>query len=245
MIVLITPTGGRPIQFNFCKHFMKNQTYKGEVTWVIVDDCLPVTTFVESKWNIINLFPRPVWQFGMNTQGRNIQAALDELPKIKDIEAIFIIEDDDYYKSIYLERMVERLKGFEVAGEINTIYYNVPYNLYVINPNTKHSSLFQTCFTPSALPVFQSCLKDKFIDYVFFSKIKNVNLFNEGNLAIGMKGMAGRGGIGAGHKRDLFGRTGHEDRNMIWLRSQIGEDISLYLKYNNENNLITHSSFRR
>jgi hypothetical protein len=72
-----------------------------------------------------------------------------------------------------------------------------------------------------------------------------VNLFNEGNLAIGMKGMAGRGGIGAGHKRDLFGRTGHEDRNMIWLRSQIGEDISLYLKYNNENNLITHSSFRR
>ena len=182
-IVIITPTGGRQTQFNFCQRFMSQQTYKGEVTWVIVDDCIPVTTSIVNadfrvNWKIINVFPRPAWSFGANTQGRNIAAGLNEIKDLEDIEAIFIIEDDDYYKPFYLERMVERLKGFEAAGELNTIYYNIAFNMYIRNGNTKHSSLFQTCFTPAALPVFRSCLNDKFIDAAFFSKMKNVNLMH-------------------------------------------------------------------
>ncbi|MCJ7447905.1 MAG: glycosyltransferase family 2 protein [Bacteroidales bacterium] len=234
MIVLITPTGARQMQFDLCTYFMKRQTYPGNVTWIIIDDCNPRTTDnvgegFRDNWTIIKVYPTPLWD-GRNTQARNLGTGIDVLLnnfKREDVEAIFMIEDDDYYKPIYIERMLLRLKGFWAAGEMNTIYYNVLYNSYADNNNRAHSSLFQTAFTYDAIPIFQQCLPAKFIDAHFFmimDKTK-VNLFNEGNLAVGMKGLPGRKGIGAGHNR----MVGHPiDHNFQFLKSIIGEDAKFY-----------------
>jgi hypothetical protein len=253
MIALITPTGARAEQFKLCQMFMERQTYRGDVIWIIVDDCLPLTTNsvgegFKDKWTIIKVYPTPAWMPGDNTQGRNIQYGINVLfrnYKEKDIEAVFIIEDDDYYRPIYLESMMSRFGNFDTIGERNTIYYNVLFRGYVTNDNIKHASLFQIAFTPKVLPIFEQCYSQKFIDFVFFSLAKNVNLFNAGNLAIGIKGMRGRPGIGAGHVRAMYNSQNRLDLSMNWLHGQIGEDARLYEKYYNDIPIRTETMFHR
>jgi hypothetical protein len=234
MIILLTPTGARPIQFDLCAKWMKQQTYSGKVTWIIVDDALPRTTdkvtfYFRENWEIIKVYPTPIWQ-GQNTQARNIAAGIQFLTKFKkeEIEAIFIIEDDDYYRPNYLERMMVNFGSFSLIGERNTIYYNVLYRRYVTNPNIIHASLFQTAFKYEVIPVLQECFYHKFIDCVLWTKIQQRNLFYEGTLAIGIKGLPGRSGIGAGHSRAY---NMIDDRNLIYLNSLIGEDAKIYEEY--------------
>ena len=241
MLILITPTGARPEQINLCETFMRRQTYCGAVTWIIVDDCEPKTTNFTARedWTIIKVSPRPSWTKGMNTQTRNIAAGIDQIYAnydIKNIKAVFIIEDDDYYKPKYLERMMARFDNVKVLGEINSVYYNVFYRRYFINRNTSHVSLFQIAFRPEMIELFKTCYNERFIDFKFYEKLHameyvkrgEVGFFNESNLAIGIKGISGRAGIGAGHGR-LMNML--PDPQMAYLRSQIQDDASLYEKY--------------
>jgi hypothetical protein len=166
----------------------------------------------------------------------------------KDIEAIFIIEDDDYYRASYLERMMARFGNFKVLGEMNTVYYNVLFRTYFVNRNTSHSSLFQIAFIPEMLPLFKSCLYDRFIDFKFYEKLHGreyvargeVGFFNENNLALGMKGMPGRAGIGAGHGKLM---NMHPDPNMIWLKQQIQDDAKYYDGYYGNNSKSQHPRY--
>lgn len=235
MIALITPTGARPQQIALCARLMQRQLYCGPVCWVIVDDAEPSTTDdilpgFRDNWQIIKVRPQPFWQPGQNTQARNLAAGLNALLKNYDrasIEAIYIIEDDDYYKPNYLQEMRKRIEGYTLAGEINTIYYNLRLRRWIVNRNDRWSSLFQTVFTLPALPAFVKCLPDRFIDYALFLQYTGkVNLFRANNLAIGIKGQPGRAGIGAGH-----GFIAHmlADPDGDKLRELIGEDAKLYI----------------
>lgn len=236
MMILITPTGARVRQFELCAQFMKNQTYAGNVTWIIVDDCEPRTTEIvqpgfRANWDIIKVYPTPTWQPGQNTQGRNFSAALKALFaefRLSDIESVFIIEDDDYYSPGYLDVMRNKLSGgYWLAGEINTIYYNVVNRGWVVNRNDVWSSLFQTMIAPKALPTFESLLNEKFIDYAMFQLLHGkANLFHENNLAIGIKGQPGRAGIGAGHGWIANRMTLDSDGSK--LRELIGNDSKYY-----------------
>lgn len=255
MIALITPTGARQQQFDLCAMFMQRQSYTGEVTWIIVDDALPITTNkvgvgFKDKWTIIKVYPEPIWS-GQNTQSRNIAVGIDALLdnyNEKDIEAILIIEDDDYYRANYLERMMNRIISVKVLGEINTVYYNVFYRGYLVNRNTSHVSLFQLAFRPEIIPLFKTCYNERFIDFKFFEKLHaqqfvqrgEVGLFNEGNLAIGIKGMPGRKGIGAGHNR-MTGIV--SDQQMTYLKSQIQDDAKLYERYYGDSGVAQHALF--
>ena len=231
MIGIITPTGGRQIQINICEQLMKRQTYQGDVVWVIIDDCLPRTTgqITHDRWKIINCHPSPNWKPETNTQGRNISVGINELMNY-DLEAIFIIEDDDYYRPQYIEKMMTRLEGFQVAGEVDTIYYNVYFRRYFSNQNMKHASLFQVAFRPDVIPIFRKCYMERFIDAKFFQLLagNGVNLFPELKLAIGIKGLPGRPGIGAGHGKLMNMRT---DNNMTYLTTLIGTDAKIYERY--------------
>lgn len=241
MIVLITPTGARPDQFKMCMIWMARQTYIGEVTWIIIDDAIPrttneVTENFRENWHIIKINPVPMWQRGQNTQSRNMLAGITYIESLNDVKAIFIIEDDDYYKPNYLERMMQRLGKFKVLGEMNTIYYNVYYRNYFINRNTSHSSLFQIALVPEILSLFKNCLNERFMDFKFYEKLHaqgfvqrgEVSFFNENNLAVGMKGMPGRAGIGAGHGRAM---NMLPDHNLIYLKQIIGDDAKYYEGY--------------
>jgi len=187
----------------------------------------------KENWKIVKAYPKPTWQHGMNTQARNISAGIDYVSHSATSEdIIFIIEDDDYYKPIYLERMVFHMGDFKVIGETNTIYYNVITRRYADNQNRQHASLFQIAFKPEMVPIFLQTFKAKFIDCTFFSLIdKNlVNLFHDGTLAVGIKGIQGRGGIGAGHSPAF---TANNDYSFGFLKSIIGEDSEKYKHYFN------------
>jgi hypothetical protein len=215
---------------------MIRQTYQGKVIWIIIDDALPRSTdkilpYFRDDWDIIKIYPTPVWS-GQNTQTRNIAVGIQALLnnyKREEIEAVFIIEDDDYYRPRYIERMMANFNGFSLIGERNTIYYNVLYHRFVTNPNTIHASLFQTAFKIDVLPIFESCYSLKFMDCAFWSKVQNRHLFYENDLAIGIKGLPGRSGIGAGHSMAMNMRS---DPDMNYLRALIGnEDAKLYEGY--------------
>lgn len=246
MIALITPTGFRQDQIELCAMFMKRQTYKGKVVWIIVDDCNPRTTdFIgadfRENWTIIKKYPSPVWQYGQNTQTRNIAAGIQTLTDnylIQEIEAVFIIEDDDYYSPVYLENMMLKLNGYLIAGESFTAYYNVFYRRYLPNGNSTWSSLFQIAFQANILSNFKKCYGEKLIDIYFCQRAgipsNRINLFRlpvGQNWSIGIKGLSGRSGIGAGHT----GNWGSgDDNDWTMLISLIGsEDTKLYMKYFN------------
>jgi hypothetical protein len=230
MIALITPTGGRPEMINLCAIWMRQQEYPGEVLWIIVDDCQPRTTdFItdnfRENWRIIKIFPEPFWQQEQNTQARNLKAGLDII-KNYNAEAIFIIEDDDYYKPCYLDVMMKKLDRFNAAGEINTIFYHVPLKCWLNIKNKRHSSLFQTAFKPVLIPLFEDCFKYEYIDYYFFRIIKNKNLFKAGNISVGIKGQPGRKGISIEHVRNKKYKS---DPNGDKLKELLGKDAIHYM----------------
>jgi hypothetical protein len=209
---------------------MQNQNYKGEVLWIIIDDCEPRTSdFIpenfKENWKILKIYPEPFWQPGQNTQARNLKVGL-EIIKEYDIEAIFIIEDDDYYKPCYLEVMMKMLEGYNAAGEVNTIFYHVPLKSWFNIKNKRHSSLFQTAFKPVLVPIFEDCFKYEYIDYYFFRVIKNKHLFKANNISVGIKGQPGRKGISIEH---VFNKKYKTDPSGAKLQELIGDDAKYYL----------------
>lgn len=236
MIALLTPTGGRPDQIALCERWMQNQDYKGEVIWVIVDDCeiRTIENIKRDGWSIKRIYPTPSWQFGQNTQGRNMAAGINEIKKYNP-EAIFVIEDDDYYKPMYLTTMVEKLKGFDIAGELYTVYYNVLLRSWLRNGNMYWSSLFQTVFTPAVIPVLERMYQQKYIDCHLFPAIERKNMFKSNDLGVGIKGQDGRGGIGAGHK-ELASYI--PDPHGVKLYELIGDDVKYYINDWNSSNVL-------
>jgi hypothetical protein len=104
------------------------------------------------------------------------------------------------------------------------------FRRYFNNNNNCHASLFQIAFTPEAIPMFRECFPAKFIDAHFFmlANRHGVNLFDENRLSIGIKGLPGRAGIGAGHGRAMNMK---QDFNMNILSALIGEDKNLYERF--------------
>lgn len=236
MIALITPTGARERQMKLCATWMSNQTYTGDVVWIIVDDGIPTTTdFIGEEfrpnWKIIKRFPRPEWRIGQNTQARNLLEAIQVVKQYKP-NFTFVIEDDDYYKPCYLTEMMKRCKpSFYVIGERFTIYYNVISKGWRKNGNRDHASLFQTAFSPKGLEALElACIKNsKFIDLILFRNLvprRNINLFDGIDLAIGIKGLPGRPGIGIGHKQRYLTTP---DKDLSKLKTLLGDDYIHYL----------------
>jgi hypothetical protein len=186
------------------------------VIWIIVDDCIPQTTnFIKEdfkkNWEIIHINPTPSWKKGENTQARNLQAGIEEVKKYK-VSGIFIIEDDDYYSSNYLSVMNIGLRGFDIIGELETLYYHIGIKKGHRNRNRNHSSLFQTAFTEKMIPLFEEVLKTKemYLDTFFFKiakeKENKIQFLTGLDLAIGIKGFSGRAGIGKGHQNTYYRR---------------------------------------
>ena len=235
-IALITPTGERPKQFRDCAEYMKRQNYLGEVVWIIVDDGRESTTEAvqpdfKKNWTIVKSFPVPKWKPGQNTQSRNLQEGIKELEKIKGIEYVFIIEDDDWYSECYLLEMVKQMIGYQLTAQVNTIYINVKDFTIRFNHNSKHGSLFQVGFSIDILNVFKRVVSRavRFIDIQLFKESVRKNLFHsQQRLSIGIKGQPGRPGIGNGHKMIHPERIKLTVEETNQLALFVGQD---YLKY--------------
>jgi len=225
MISLVTPTGGRKEAFALCEKWIERQTYKGEYEWIVVDDVYPTTPITKQQRA---LRPMPYWEEGQNTQSRNLMLGIG----LAEGDTIFVIEDDDYYAPEYIESMLAFLDftKTQVAGEGRARYYNVNQRCYQILENTWHASLSQTVFRREAIPTLRDAILsgEKFIDIEFWKRLSEGNILTalkqDSFLAVGIKGMPGRFGIGTGHVPEDY----TADPNCDTLREWLGEDAEDY-----------------
>lgn len=225
-LTLITPTGARPAAFALCERYMAAQSYTGPLQWIVVDDCLPWT---EVTMGQLSILPRPIWQPGMNTQSRNMLAAL---PHIRN-EFVAVIEDDDFYHPHYLQTVYDMLTKAELVGLSKALYYNVRTRTYRQHKNVKHSSLCTTAFRREVIPTLEKvCLAgSKWIDISLWEEWRGSKTLREPGsppLSVGVKGLPGRPGIGRGHVMDPSHGFAH-DADLHVGRAWLGDCMDLYL----------------
>jgi hypothetical protein len=219
-LTLLTPTGCRPSAWAICERLMARQTYTGSVRWVVVDDgetAQPIT-FMRRDWALDVVRPTPHWRPGQNTQARNLAAGLAEIGAD---ERVAIIEDDDYYGAGYLADVARWLDDCELVGEGFARYFNVATGRGAAMENAAHASLCSTAVRGHALERLRRVVAsgEKWIDLALWRSCQGA--IHRTQHVVGIKGLPGRGGIGAGH-RPAFGV--HRS-----LRDWIGNEESLYV----------------
>jgi glycosyltransferase involved in cell wall biosynthesis len=229
-VTIITPTGGRPEAFALCEKFVLRQTYTGPVQWIVVNDCHEQWTPPKRDKLIVTVVhPTPRWQFGQNTQARNLLVAIPEVQ----YDNVVFFEDDDAYKPEWLDYIVSALTFGAIAGEIPARYYHVPTKRYRINENKRHASLCQTGIRKEYLNYLKSiCLEcPQFIDVALWRSMFQFGpALIESKMSVGIKGLPGRMGIGMGH-RPTNGGAWHPDPDLAVLTEWIGDDVELYKRY--------------
>jgi hypothetical protein len=223
-ITAITPTGDRPLAFALCQIWMAKQTRQPD-QWIVVDDgAAPLEPLGTMEY--IRREPQPG-----EPKPTLIANLLTAVPKIKGDQIIFI-EDDEYYAPHYLERIGMALAAFEVAGICRSKYYHLPTGKYIQIGNAGHASLAETGIRVSFLPDFTALLTgDSYLDMRIWRKAGSRGILLQDNdrpLYLGIKGLPGRPGIGAGHKPAMYG-TRMDTRDRSVLRRWIPGDFQIYL----------------
>jgi len=225
MITAITPTGDRKKAFNLCQRWMGFQ-YLYPDQWIVVDDGKTPMNIYASDVQYIRREPQA-------NEGHTLSINLQLALKYAEGDKIIIIEDDDYYAPDYIEFMSEQLDKYDLVGFEQARYYHITAQKYHRFKNQKdYASLCQTAFRKEIVNDFIKELKvnEKFLDVRFWlHSERNKKLFNDdGNiLQVGIKGLDGRKGIGAGHKIDF--EWYEQDVNYRVLKSWIPKDYKYYL----------------
>jgi hypothetical protein len=222
-VTAITPTGDRPLAFALCQQWMKNQTLKPS-QWLVVDDG-KTPLIPTSAMQYVRREPKS--DDPQHTLILNLKAAL---PLIRG-EKIIIIEDDEYYAPEYIAEMSRRLDHHELVGIMHAKYYHLPTGGYYKIGNTTHASLAETGFRRSFLPELETLWAgDTSLDMRIWQKAGNRgHLFDDdsNSLYVGIKGLPGRAGIGAGHRPSLYHKKDTADRSV--LKQWMPRDHGIYL----------------
>ena len=213
---------------------MKRQTYKGPIQWIVVDDSEPKT---KTTMGQTYLKGPKTWRPGINTQRPNMDCALAHVKG----DYIFVIEDDDYYAEDYLEKYIYMLKDYSAVGEANALYYNIlsrswrrwgnfsPHNTFALS----YASLCQSAIRKELLPRLDEAINcgELWPDIALWRILNNHKvkpfLFCGQDLCVGIKGMPGREGIGAGHHPDP---SFEKDPSWAKLDTAIGVEDARYYK---------------
>ena len=216
-VYALTPTGNRPEGLALLGEYINAQTFKGPLTWVVVDDCDPATPLpkLRNGFHLEHIRPNWRWRPGQNTQSKSLKAGLYKIPA----EAVlFILEDDDIYLPAYIETMLEAIAVYELIGEHDSRYYNVATAKFRVLTGHFHSSLCSTVCRGNALKTFrQLCATgmQKMIDVTLWKTFQGPKKLLSDHNVIGIKGLPGRSGIGIGHKRN-FGSVDINDTLHKW-----------------------------
>jgi hypothetical protein len=189
-VTLITPTGDRHEAFALCERWMSQQSYTGQIQWIVIDDGKrPTTPTMRQQY----LRKPPMHQHSLC---RNLRTAIPHA--IGDL--VFVIEDDDYYAPHYLSTMVGRLQHAELVGEFGAKYYYLRHRSWRHrHESEKHASLCRTGMRRSVLPSLIDCCQGNHpsIDLRLWksftgSKLSWVDAEGTQSLCVGMKGVDGR-----------------------------------------------------
>lgn len=216
-IYAITPTGNRPEGLALLAEYLNAQTYAGPLTWIIVDDCLPLTGSPNTREGIQvrRIFPRWTWAPGQNTQASCMDRALDEVP---DDAVLFVLEDDDILLPGYIETMLDALGDNDLIGERDSRYYNVATRRWRTLPGTTHASMASTVCRGDALELLRKICSSgasRGLDVTLWQRFKGGKRLLDTQNVVGIKGLPGRPGIGVGH-RARFGVPDTGDKLREW-----------------------------
>lgn len=224
-VTLITPTGGRGEAFSLCEQWIRNQTYKGDIQWLVTDDCehLKKTLFTAGQ---VQVKAPKEWSPDINTHRYNMDALLEKVSG----DYVFIIEDDEYYAPNYIESMLKLLETSVVAGISNDRYYHIKAKGYKVIGNWKHASLCRTALRSTAWKILYQAVHsgEYYFDIDFWRRCRekeiSMNLIANSSLSVGIKGMPGRAGLGAGHAIVGYAR----DKDLTTLKDWLGNDFKYY-----------------
>lgn len=245
-VSVITLTGDRPLAFDFCTNWIKNQIFKPD-QWIIVDDGEKPLNIPDLPF--VDYYRRdPLDTDPVHTLVLNLEIALS---KVK-WDYIIFMEDDEYYSPEYINEMVKRLKNYDIVGIGRSRYYHISGRKYGVHENMGHASLAQTAIKKSLLDLAQRLTPgDPFYDLRLWKnfngnlaercvlppnikvKINNKSLIFddfENPLYVGMKGFPGRKGIGSGHTSNQGWYKPDISDNILrkWIRNK--NDLNRYLK---------------
>lgn len=203
---------------------MARQNYKTNIQWIVVDDGPDIITCTMGQEYYRG--PR-IWMPGLNTQRFNMELALS---KIKGDYVLFI-EDDDWYDANYLRTMISLLKNVPAVGEARTKYFNIKCPGHKTWGNTVHSPLAATGIHKMYIPQMRAAVDsgELYFDIRFWKILEESKLprliMSDVGFFVGMKGLPGRTGIGAGHQtRDYL-----YDKSFSKLKEWIGPiDSAVY-----------------
>lgn len=235
LVTVITCTGGRFDAFAQCERYMTRQTYQGPIQWLIIDDCEPSTSITlpfgqhkRDSWIRQEYYKGPkTWKPGQNTQRLNMDEALKHVQG----DYIFCWEDDDWYSPQYIEAYVNLLQHYPAVGEGNAKYYNISERSYRDWSNYQHASLCQTAIRKEMMPILDDAVNSGvlFMDIQLWQyllqRTKPLMIVHQ-DYVIGMKGLPGRFGIGAGHAPQDQGFK--KDPFLDVLKAWVGPDWTWY-----------------
>lgn len=214
---------------------MARQDYPGRVEWIIVDDGpAPILPgWLRPNWRRTIVRPRPFWREGENTQGRNLWAGLDVAEHLAHEGGyelrLTVVEDDDWYAPQWLSRIATALDHADLAGEAPARYYNVRSRRFSRLGNYAHTSLRCTGLARAAITAFRETLKvpQQLYDWALWRAFDGKKDLFAGELTVGIKGLPGPEGVGAGHE-DSAGRP---DPGCRILETWLGADSGLYEEF--------------
>ena len=220
-VTLITPTGDRHASFTKCEQWMRQQSYTGQIQWIVVDDGMTPTTCTMGQEYIRE---RPL---NYHSLCRNMRAAI---PRIKG-DVVLVIEDDDYYHPHYVSTMVGRLQHADLVGEFGAKYYYLKHRSWRHNVNSEHhASLCRTGMTRAVVPMLTEVAQGKHpsIDLRLWRQWTGTTLSwrdpdGTQSLCVGIKGVDGRQSHGWRPSRNA-----QRDRDREVLRRWVGEDARYY-----------------
>jgi hypothetical protein len=216
-VYALTPTGLRPEGLALLGEYINAQTYKGPVTWVIVDDCDPATYIPKMRSGINVILVRPNWRWspGNSTQIPSMRAGLQKVPKNA---VLFVFEDDDIYLTDYMTDMIRAIKDDELIGEEYSRYYNVATGRYKAIKGKVHASLASTVCRGRALQLLKTICNSgitRMLDFTFWKQFDGNKWLMDTSNVVGIKGLPGRPGIGIGHRKK-FGSVDINDTLASW-----------------------------
>lgn len=218
-LTLITPTGDRPGSFELCREMISRQSLI-PYTWIVVDDGqVPLDESLLRGIEYIRRIPQSTDP--KHTLGVNMSVAMQYVRTNRTA----IIEDDDFYRSDYLETLYRMLDKQSLVGVGEALYYNIPLRKYKIHRNRRRASWCNTAFRKEVYNHVRRMAARHTIHldikvWKTWSGGTKVLMLDQANpITIGIKGVPGRAGMTNGwnpHRLPL-----EDDQQYSFLRKRL------------------------
>lgn len=228
-VCIMTCTGDRHEAFLLLQKYVARQTFGGGVQWLVVDDGRrhsELTVPLPPNIRVDHVKLPPVGP-GFASFRRNMKHALANIGA----PLVVVMEDDEWYGPRWVKEMAGLLEDATLAGERRALYYNVKCRLFRRWNNTRHASMCQTAFRREFAETITRKIQKSatvMIDKVIWKMDVPKKMAPPFNQCVGIKGMPGRGGIGAGHRprKKLY----KHDADGLYLKGILGDaDAEPYL----------------